>query len=163
MTYELVIDGFIGAEGEPAEAALGPYCVDCILNRVLHGILNPSREAAKRKPPSNKMRRQSRKQEREIMDGIGGRVQCASGAVAGYKSDGRLHNRVRMEAKFTYAKSFSIKRSDLDKIRGECEGRESPAFVVDFKDRASGRTQDRWVMIPHKEWERMINGSADDS
>jgi len=142
---------------EDIEAELEPYCVNCLLNRVMRGFIT---EAVKGKIPARKIRRTSRQQEEKVMAGIGGRTQPGSGCVNGYKSDGRLKDLVRVEAKFTFGTIYSVKRADLDKIRGECQGHEKPAFVIDFKDRASGRTQDSWVLMPHKEWERMINALA---
>jgi hypothetical protein len=168
--YEHRIKGCSGCGGGPIykliinvediEAVLDPYCPNCLLNRVMHGFVA---EEIKSRMSAKKIRRASRKQEQQIMDGIGGRVQPGSGCVDGYKSDGRLKGRVRVEAKFTFGTIFSVKRADLDKIRGECQGRERPAFVIDFKERASGKTQDRWVLVPHKDWESMINAAADDS
>lgn len=104
-----------------------------------------------------KIKKASQKQERRIMAGIGGRVQPASGARPGYKSDGRKYGELRIEAKFTYANSYRLTLVDLNKLRSECEGPESPALVLDFKEKATGRTTDSWVVIPHAEWERIIN------
>jgi len=152
-TYKLVLNI------EDIEAELDPYCVHCLINRVMHGFVT---EAVKGKIPARKIRKVSRHQEEKIMAGIGGRTQPGSGCVPGYKSDGRLKGRVRVEARFTYGTIYSVKRQDLDKIRGECQGHEKPALVIDFKDRATSKTQDSWVLMPHKEWERMINALADD-
>lgn len=154
--YNLLIES---GEGE---GAIGPICVNCLLNRVLHGIVSPTKVKVAR-PPTAHMKKLSRKQEEKVMTGVGGRRQPGSGAVPGYKGDGRLKGHIRMEAKFTYAKSFSVKRSELDKIRGECEDGEKPAFVIDFKDKGSGKTKDRWVIITHKDWENMINALAPNS
>jgi hypothetical protein len=79
------------------------------------------------------------------------------------KSDSRLKGLLRIENKFTYGKSFSLTRQDLNKIRSECQGHESPAMQIDFKDRATNKTQDAWVCIPHLVWERMFNATADNS
>jgi hypothetical protein len=155
MMYSLVLTA-----GE-YEVALPPRCPDCILNRVISGHMTETKYTPR--PPTKRMKKLARKQEQKVMDGIGGRRQCASGALPGYKSDGRLLGRVRMEAKFTFAKVFALRHEDLQKLRGECEGRERPAFVIDFKNRASGKTQDRWVAIPHVDWEKMINAASDNS
>jgi hypothetical protein len=101
-----------------------------------------------------KIRRASIKQEREIMKGLGGRVQPGSGSKGGYKGDGRVYDQLRVEAKYTTAKSYRLNHSDLTKIRGECEGRERPALVLDFKEKGTLKTHDRWVVIPYADWEK---------
>jgi hypothetical protein len=64
-----------------------------------------------------------------------------------------------MEAKLTYAQQYTLKRSDLTKLRGECQGKEEPAFIIDFVDRPTGRVEDRWAVVPHHVWEKFINAS----
>lgn len=143
-----------------SEAEIGPVCLNCMCTRMMHGVAQPPPTHA---PPRRKVKKHSRQQEEAVMKSIGGRTQPGSGCVPGYKSDGRLHGRVRMEAKFTYGTIFPLRKEDLDKIRGECEGRELPAVVVDFKDRASGKTRDSWVLITRAEWENLIRGTGNDS
>jgi hypothetical protein len=145
---------------ESKEATLGPFCINCLVTRVLQGAID---EPSFARPGAKKIRKLSRRQEHEVMNGIGGKVQPGSGCVDGYKSDGRLRDKVRVEAKFTFGTIYPVKRVDLDKIRGECQGHERPAFVIDFKERVTGKTQDRWVLIPHKDWENMINGATEHS
>lgn len=97
------------------------------------------------------------------MSGIGGRVQPNSGSRPGYKSDGRLYDQVRMEAKYTTKKTFPLERADLNKVRGECQGHEKPVLVVDFKDKLTGKTEDRWAVIEYKEWEKIVHAANKDS
>lgn len=108
-----------------------------------------------------KAKKLSRLQEEEIMTGIGGHRQAGSGSRPGYKSDGRLYNRVRMEAKYTTSKSYKLNHADLNKIRGECQGTEKPVLILDFKDPFTGRTTDRWAIIEYSEWEKYINAMQD--
>jgi hypothetical protein len=142
------------------KCTLEPRCGDCLVNRVMTGVLAEPK-TKKRKAPSRRMKQLADKQEREVMDDLGGRTQPASGARSGYKGDGRVYDRFRVEAKFTFAKAFSLTRAVLNKIRGECAGKETPALVVDFKDKRTGRTDDRWVVIPYKVWKK--DAAADDS
>ena len=95
------------------------------------------------------------------MEAIGGRVSKASGAMASDKSDGRLLDKVRMEAKFTFAKSFRLTRQILNKIRSECQGTEEPAVQIDFNDKVTGRVLDSWVVIPLHAWEKYVNALDD--
>jgi len=108
-------------------------------------------------------RRLSKKQERRVAEGVGGRAQCGSGALPGNKGDGRVYGRLRIENKFTTKKSYSVKRSDLDKIRAECQGRETPVFQIDFRDPAFNRLEDSWVLIPEQVWRKLIRDTSDDS
>ena len=138
-----------------------PLCESCFQSNY-HNLVF-MKEPKKRKAPSRRMKKLSQKQEQHIMDSIGGRTQAASGSRNGYKGDGRLYDRVRMEAKYTFAKVFKLRHADLSKVRGECEGHEEPALVVDFKEESTGRTKDRWVVVPFKAWMERINAAADDS
>jgi hypothetical protein len=97
------------------------------------------------------------------MAAIGGRTSKASGAMAGDKSDGRLIDRIRLEAKLTYANSFRITRAVLNKIRGECVGLEEPVVQLDFADKITNRVVDSWAIIPLHVWEKYVNATTDDS
>jgi hypothetical protein len=56
-----------------------------------------------------------------------------------------------------------VSRDVLNKIRGECEGREEPIVVVDFADKTTGRVEDQWAIIELKVLERILHAAADDS
>ena len=92
----------------------------------------------------------------------GGRVMPASGALPGYKGDGRIRGLFRFEMKETFSLGFALTREVLNKIRGECSGKEEPVVVLDFKDKGTGRTEDRWCIIPYKTLKRFIDGAAND-
>lgn len=110
-----------------------------------------------------RIKKASRAQELQIAWGIaGGRRQPASGAFPGHKGDVRVRDRFRIEAKFTTALSYNVRRVELQKIRSECDGYERPVFVIDFKDQ-NLRTEDRWALIPYQDWEKLINATHDDS
>lgn len=76
-----------------------------------------------------------------------------------------MYDRIRVEMKSTTKKDMSIVSRDvLNKIRGECEGREEPIVVVDFADRVTGRVEDQWALVELKVLERILNATAlDDS
>lgn len=84
------------------------------------------------------------------MKDLGGRVMPGSGSRPGYKGDGRVFDRIRVEMKTTFNLAFSLTREVLNKIRGECSGTEEPVVVIDFKDRDTGKTEDRWVVVEYK-------------
>lgn len=147
--------------GDNTTVKLEPRCLNCLITRVIQGVAMVDAPKVTRSAPSHRTKKLSQNQEREIMEDIGGRTQPASGARSGYKGDGRLYGRVRMEAKLTTVNTFGLKSSDLSKIRGECVGNEKPALIVDFKDKRTGQTKDRWAVIPYEQWKDIVNASDD--
>ena len=107
------------------------------------------------------MRRRSMKQELSLATDTGGVQQRGSGASKFYKGDVRKKGIFRAECKYTKAASFTLKRSELDKIRSECTYPEVPVFDIIFTDR-NGRAMDRWVAVPYEEWVKQ-HASSDDS
>ena len=89
----------------------------------------------------------SKKQEREIAKRIGGRVTPASGAST-LKGDVRLKRVVRIEAKTTQNRSFSV---TLDMVRKIEEAAlthgELPIIVVEFND-GNGRKLSEVAVCP---------------
>ena len=106
---------------------------------------------------STKVKKQrSSRQERRRIEAVGGRSHVGSGAFAGHKSDGST-DKWRMENKFTTAQSYRVTLSDIHKLRSECRNGQAPVFNVDFQEKRTGATKESWVLIPHKEWERLVN------
>lgn len=105
---------------------------------------------------AQRRKRISKKQERRIEE-LGGNAQPGSGSRDGYKSDGRIRGRYRIENKFTSAESFRVELKDLTKIRSECVGLEVPVFEVQFRAPRTLRVLDEWVLIPRKEWEKHVH------
>lgn len=124
---------------------IGPLCLEHLAAPQTAVIAAPKYAP----PKAGKIRHHSQKQERQIMTDLGGRTQPASGSKPGAKGDGRLYGKLRMEAKFTFAGSYSLKLRELQKIRSECDVTEEPVLVLDFKDRATGRELDRWALLPY--------------
>ena len=100
---------------------------------------------------NKKIKRLSRRQEMGLAEDTGSRVQKGSGSLPWAKSDVRKRGVFRAECKFTRAKSYSVTRATLDKIRGECETGETPLLDLQFLDKF-GAPADRWVMIPYDDW-----------
>lgn len=105
-------------------------------------------------------KRISKKQERRIEE-LGGNAQPGSGSRPGYKSDGRIRGRYRIENKYTETESYRVELRDLAKIRSECVGLEVPVFEVQFRAPRTMQVRDEWVLIPRKEWEKHVH--ADDA
>jgi hypothetical protein len=139
-----------------------PSCSACQETEVQRLVLMTPESKVPR-APSRRVRKLSAKQEREVMADLGGRTQPASGSKAGYKGDGRVYNRIRVEMKETFGLAFNLTRGILDKIRGECTGREEPVVVIDYKDRISGRTEDRWCVIEYKVLSRILEATKEES
>lgn len=104
--------------------------------------------------------RRSQLQERRIAQDTGGRVQPASGALSGAKSDVRLTGQLRIEAKTTSKNSFILKLEDLKKIMLEAlsGGVEHWVFQVEFQ-RSQG--QNKKIAILHEAvWRDWAGASA---
>lgn len=74
------------------------------------------------------------KQERQLADRLGGRTVKGSG-VGAEKGDVRIKGVLRIEAKCTRNKSFSVTREMVEKIENAALGSgEVPAIVIEFLD-----------------------------
>jgi hypothetical protein len=137
----------------------GAACID--LDRAMWqgkeyvGVYVPKQEVTTKKISAKKQKRASIEQETKVMAALGGRRQPGSGAIAGFKGDGRVKGEYRVEMKMTRRDSFRVTRKDLGKIRGECDGLEKPLFVMDFVDPETGGSADRWVMMPFEEFQKL--------
>ena len=104
----------------------------------------------------------SKRQDARVMSALGGRIQPASGAMPGYKSDGRIPGRYRIETKYTQADAYSMSIKDLWKIAGECEGLERPLFIIDYLEKSTHKLRGRYAVLPFADLEKMIHALADD-
>lgn len=109
-------------------------------------------EAKPRRVVSKARRKRVARQEQDMAEAIGGRTQAGSGSVAGCKGDVRKKGFFRIECKSTEAKSFSVKREILDKIRSECGRQELPALDILFLG-PNLVEEDRWVAVPFPQFE----------
>jgi hypothetical protein len=137
-----------------------PICPACQETET-HKLVLMTPESKIPRAPSRRVKHLSQKQEREVMAELGGRVMPASGSKPGYKGDGRVFDVARVEMKEVFSKTFNLTRDILNKIRGECSGKEVPVVVVDFKDKATGRTEDRWCVLEFKLLKGFLDGSVD--
>lgn len=85
--------------------------------------------------------------EREVADRIGGRLTKASGAQ-GEKGDARIKGLVRVEAKATSNKSFSVTREMIEKIEAAALGSgEVPYIEVELLG-PNGKPTHRVAVMP---------------
>ena len=104
-----------------------------------------------RRPSNKAIRRRSKRQELELATDTGGRVQKGSGSLPWLKGDVRHKGKFRAECKQTRARSFSVTRDTLNKIRSECNFDETPVLDVVFLG-PGGKTEERFVVIPYSVW-----------
>lgn len=93
----------------------------------------------------NDNRERSLAQEKKAEQRYGARRQPASGAMPHSKSDLRDSGRIRVECKFTRAKSFTLKLEELKKLEREKTGDEHPVFEIEFQ---AEKPFKRYVVIP---------------
>lgn len=115
---------------------------------------------APRRKTLRKNKRRSQQQERDIAEDLGGRTQPGSGNQPGAKGDVRLKGQWRIEAKFTFAKSYSLTLDDLYKIAGECGDLEKPAFVIDFLEPGTSKLKDRFAVLHFHDLKELLNGTS---
>ena len=149
-------------EGIQHEGETEAICSECIFGleggtRVDLRLEEVDGGPRKHKKAFKKAKKTSLKQEVDIANELGGRTQPGSGNQRGAKGDIRKKGELRVEAKFTAAKSFSLKREELDKIAGECGLGEKPIFVIDFLKPGTRDTQDRYAVVPFQDLKDLID------
>ena len=110
-----------------------------------------------RRPSAKAIKRRSRRQELQLADDTGARVQKGSGSIPHLKGDVRFKGKFRAECKQTRLKSFSVTRAILDKIRSECAFDEVPVLDVEFLSPV-GKTEERFIVIPYNVWTELQKG-----
>lgn len=136
--------------------------VEARLGDIYNGVTRFFPEPGRLQTSHKRLKHASMKQERESAEAVGGRRQSGSGARPGHKGDGRVRGRYRIENKLTTAVSHRVRLTDLRKIRAECEGLEVPIYDIQFKETGTLRTIDNWVLMPRRDWEKLVNAQAVD-
>lgn len=116
---------------------------------------NPESKPTAKKISAKKTKRASIAQETEVMEALGGRRHRGSGALPGLQGDGKVRDKYRVEMKMTRKEGYRLDRKELSKLRGECRGSEAPLFVVDFVDKETGGSPDRWVLVPFEVFQKL--------
>ena len=109
-----------------------------------------------RRKAFKKAKKTSLKQEVEVCELLGARTQPGSGNQPGAKGDGRRKGELRIEAKFTKARSYSLKLEELDKLMGEAAQGELPVFVIDYLDPGTSKLRDRYAVLPFSDAQELI-------
>ena len=98
-------------------------------------------------PGNTPSHHRSRKQEKELAKRTGGRTTLASGSLS-VKGDVRLKGILRIEAKTTNKKSFSVTLEMMEKIeQASLSCNELPVIVVEFND-GNGRKLKELAVVP---------------
>lgn len=152
----------VAVQSGDAEDTTKAFCSACLPGN-MHRMVLMVPETSVPHPPSRQVKKRSQKQERRVMASLpGGRTQAGSGSRPGYKGDGRVYDRIRVEMKSTTTRDMGIVSRDvLNKIRGECEGREEPIVVVDFVNKITGHVEDQWALIELKVLERILRATRE--
>jgi hypothetical protein len=136
-------------------------CLECISDGVEHAVEleEPEVEITSKRKGFKENKRLSRKQEIDLADDLGGKVQLNSGATVGSKGDVRVKGEYRVEAKFTAANSYKLDLDELYKIQSECEGLEKPLFIVDFLDKHTKKPKDRFAVLQYDQLKELIDAA----
>jgi hypothetical protein len=133
-----------------------PVCAACLsLGVELSALIEPPAPPP-RQPPSRQLVKRTRKEERDLAAGAGGRRQPGSGNLPWAKGDGVLKGVARWDSKMCLSKTVSWTFDDLVKIRSEAAFGEVPAIITAFTDRTTHQVKERWVTIPYEVWEEKI-------
>lgn len=98
-------------------------------------------------PGRSRSHRRSRDQEKELATRVGGKCTPGSGSKS-VKGDVRVKGVIRIEAKTTKNKSFSVTQDMLDKIEEAALAHgELPIIVVEFND-GNGRKLREVAVVP---------------
>lgn len=103
--------------------------------------------------------RRSKKQEKGLAQKLGGRLTPASGAKD-VKGDVRIKGMVRVEAKTTLHKSFSVSLDMIGKIEDAATGSaEMPVIVIEFHD-GHGRVLKEVAVLPMYSLQTLIDNQS---
>lgn len=120
---------------------------------------NPFLDRQKEKGKQSPAYWRSKKQEKELAGNLGGHRISGSGSGK-RKGDVRKTGVIRIEAKSTQKKSFSVTREMVEKIVNASVGSdEIPAIVVEFLD-GQGNPEESVAVVPIWVLEEIINGDS---
>lgn len=95
-------------------------------------------------------KKEAQKRERALAKRLGGRATPNSGAIDGHKGDVVL-DKYLIDDKFTGTPSYTLKKSEMDKISREARERErEPMFVIKFTKGVPLKHPSEWVLLPKR-------------
>jgi Holliday junction resolvase len=107
---------------------------------------NPFLERSARTKNLTNSHKRAKKQERELAGKLNGRLTAASGAKD-IKGDVRIKNVVRIEAKTTKNKSYSVTLETIEKIEAAAvQSGEMGILIVEFNDNFGRKIKDMAIM-----------------
>jgi uncharacterized Zn finger protein (UPF0148 family) len=115
-------------------------CTSCA--RVFSSWEIESKEYTPKVSRSRSTRAQADKQEKRVAKELDARQTIASGQTPIDKGDIRS-DVVRVECKYTDAKSYTLKADDLTKIASQATGEQIPLFYVEFR-----KAGDAYYVVP---------------
>jgi len=148
-----------------SSSSTDPLCTTCMaaqeggVERTLE-LEEPEVQGPNRGKALRAQKRRSQRQERDLAEELGARVQKASGALSGSKGDLRKKGLLRIEAKYTEAGSYSLKLDDLLKILSECEGTEKPVLVVEYVDKGTKKMKERFAVIHFEDLKEILHAAG---
>jgi hypothetical protein len=110
---------------------------------------------AGRRKGLRKAKQVSLRQERDIAEEFGARMQPGSGNQPGKKGDHRKKGELRIEAKYTEAQSYRLELDTLYKIAGEAAHGELPLLLIDFLEPGTRRLRDRFAVIHSNDFQEL--------
>ena len=141
-----------------------PICPICLFDTKGTFSQVPMRELVSGPTPRRralrKNKRISQRQESELAEELGARVQPNSGAMAGAKGDVRKKGQFLLEAKFTSADSYSLKLAELEKVAGECRGLEKPVLVIDYRESGTSTLKDRFAVFRFDDAKELLHDTG---
>ena len=156
LPFTVVADDQIGESDVICQGCL--FDIDGLSVQIAMTPASPG--PAPRRQALRKAKKTSKRQENDLAEELGGYCQPGSGNLPGAKGDVRVKGKLRIEAKFTKAESFSLKLDELYKIAQECHGLEKPVFVIDFLDNNTDRLRERFAVIPFNDLKDLLHGSG---
>jgi hypothetical protein len=104
-----------------------------------------------------KTRKRSQRQEKAVAGLLLGRTVPASGAVRHGGYDVRKQGELTIECKYTSKKSYSLKLTDLQKVKAAAlrNGAEKPLMMIKFVDVMHGRTIEEVVVMSQSYFEEL--------
>jgi hypothetical protein len=128
-----------------------PLCKTCLFDgQGLHvsPVMEPLAPGpAPRRKALRSAKRTSLRQELDIQEEYGARMQPGSGNQPGKKGDHRRKGELRLEAKYTEAESYRLQLDDLYKISGEAAHGELAVLLIDFLSPGTRKLRDRFAVI----------------
>ena len=95
-------------------------------------------------------KKEAQKRERALAKRLGGQATPNSGAIDGQKGDVVL-DKYLVDDKFTGQSSYTLKKSEMDKISREARERNrEPMFVIKFTKGVPKNCESEWALLPKR-------------